>query len=195
MPLVSSSKWYYVASCTLCNTFKVKCPVSGTKSTFCFIQNSCRILLHWLLYISWEKWHFQWVLLKLMLAFENNGAPILNLTDCVNKSKCEIKSIRWSNYNILSCFLNSLICFIVTCFTGLIPEHSAPQVQCCTRWASLMSNINLTCLALMRHFQAVYSYISDKQSWSKLSFMYVLSKMTWWHQCKCIQWSDTMHLI
>ncbi len=31
---------YYIASCMLCNTFKVKCPVSGANSLFSFIRNS-----------------------------------------------------------------------------------------------------------------------------------------------------------
>lgn len=59
-----SEKWYYVASCLFCDTFKVKYPISGANSAFGFINEFGKdITLVVLCTVSW-KWIVQWVALK-----------------------------------------------------------------------------------------------------------------------------------
>lgn len=76
--------------------------------------------------------------MKIPLTLNSN----LNLTESVNKSQRHIlikkkKKLFWSSRAILACLsLSSFIESHNSCCTGLVPERSVTQVQCCTRCAT-----------------------------------------------------------
>lgn len=98
-----SAKWFKIVSCKFCNTFKVKCLVSGTKSVFSFIRNECNLALFYyvkLLYVCQQfrneisrEWQQKFnILSRLKIRIRNNILPTQNLTNSINNSKYGMKN-------------------------------------------------------------------------------------------------------
>lgn len=120
----------------MCDLFKVKCPVSSAKKQVQFYWKQINLAkLYYKMYtclVILNTWKFEYC-----FEFENNLPPKLNpnlnLSDSVNNSKHDLKSICCRSHAILAS--TNLWILLSWLMIYRILECYISQVQCCTRCA------------------------------------------------------------